>query len=286
LLVEDNDDNRTMYRHYLEWEGFRIAEAADGLEAIAQAAALMPAAIVMDLTLPRLDGWHATRRIRADSRTRHIPVLALTAHAFAGAAEQATAAGCDGYLAKPCLPDALARAIRRIIGATDRNDRDRRRDQLNRGQSPAAGRPSRQGRPATSGARRGTRSRTMGAARRGGGTPSGNGWGTIGSVAQSETIPGSQTPDRPLIVCLRCKQPISAGTGYDHDGKPAHLRCDRQQQGTPDSLVDAVRFPARGKPAWDDSYLVVDGRLWHLGRTPDIANRRRKGRRQPGRASV
>jgi CheY-like chemotaxis protein len=128
LLVEDNDDNRAMYGRYLEWEGFRIVEASDGLQALDRAVALDPSIIVMDLTLPRLDGWDATRRLKADSRTRHIPVLALTAHAFSGAAEQARAAGCDGYLAKPCLPQELARVIRSIIQATDGDPRKRARD--------------------------------------------------------------------------------------------------------------------------------------------------------------
>jgi CheY-like chemotaxis protein len=115
LLVDDDHDNRAMYRQYLEWDGFRIVEAIDGLQALAQASAHSPAAIVMDLTLPRLDGWEAMRRLKADPRTKHIPVLALTAHALVGDAEQARAAGCDSYVAKPCLPEDLARAIRSLL---------------------------------------------------------------------------------------------------------------------------------------------------------------------------
>jgi CheY-like chemotaxis protein len=114
-LVDDNDDNRAIYRQYLEWIGFRVVEATDGLQALEQAAALTPAAIVMDLRLPRLDGWEAMRRLKADPATKHIPVLALTAHALVGDAEQARAAGCDRYLTKPCLPEDLARAIRSVI---------------------------------------------------------------------------------------------------------------------------------------------------------------------------
>ncbi|MGH7357653.1 MAG: response regulator [Candidatus Rokuibacteriota bacterium] len=114
-LVDDDADNRAMYRQYLEWEGFGVAEASDGLQALEQAAALPLAVIVMDLTLPRLDGWEALRRLKADPATRHIPVLALTAHAFAADAEQARAVGCDGYLTKPCLPEDLARAIKSLI---------------------------------------------------------------------------------------------------------------------------------------------------------------------------
>ena len=77
LLVEDDHDNRAMYRQYLEWEGFRIIEASDGLEAIDRAAALLPTVIVTDLALPRLNGWEAVRRLKADPGTKHIPVLAL-----------------------------------------------------------------------------------------------------------------------------------------------------------------------------------------------------------------
>ena len=71
-----------MYRQYLEWKGFRVIEASDGLQAIDRAAALMPTVIVTDLALPRLSGWEAVRRLKADSGTKHIPVLALSAHAF------------------------------------------------------------------------------------------------------------------------------------------------------------------------------------------------------------
>ena len=117
LLVDDDSDNRAIYRQYLEWKGFRVVEATDGLQALEQAAAVTPAAIVLDLRLPRLDGWEALRRLKADPATRHIPVLALTAHAFAVDAEQAKAAGCDRFLTKPCLPEDLARAIGSLIKA-------------------------------------------------------------------------------------------------------------------------------------------------------------------------
>ena len=115
LLVEDDHDNRDMYRQYLEWKGFRVIEASDGLQAIERAAALLPAVIVTDLALPRLSGWEAVRRLKADSGTKHIPVLALSAHAFVDDADQARAAGCDVYLAKPCLPEDVARAIRSLM---------------------------------------------------------------------------------------------------------------------------------------------------------------------------
>jgi two-component system cell cycle response regulator DivK len=157
LLVEDNEDNRAMYRHYLEWEGFSIVEATDGLQALDQAGIPRLAAIVMDMALPRLDGWEAARRLKADPRTRHIPVLALTAHAFVEDAKQARAAGCDGYLAKPCLPEDLARTLRSLIKATTGGSRRDRLALVEGGQSQSA-KGSRQVRPATSRKSRATRS--------------------------------------------------------------------------------------------------------------------------------
>ncbi len=115
LLVDDDRDNREMYRQYLEWEGFRVVEAIDGLEALQRAAALKPTVIVTDLALPRLDGWEAVRRLKANPGTRHIPVLALSAHAYLDDVARARAAGCDVYLAKPCLPEDLAKAIRALL---------------------------------------------------------------------------------------------------------------------------------------------------------------------------
>ena len=104
-----------MYRQYLEWKGFRVIEASDGLQAIERATTLMPTVIVTDLALPRLSGWEAVRRLKADSGTKHIPVLALSAHAFVDDGARARAAGCDVYLAKPCLPEDVARAIRSLM---------------------------------------------------------------------------------------------------------------------------------------------------------------------------
>src|SRR5204862_5620766 len=76
---------------------------------------LLPDIVLMDLALPRMDGWEATRRLKADPRTRHIPVVALTGHALAGHAEGARDAGCDAFVTKPCLPDALVAEIRRLL---------------------------------------------------------------------------------------------------------------------------------------------------------------------------
>jgi two-component system, cell cycle response regulator DivK len=115
LLVDDFEDNREMYAMYLAHAGFQVAEAANGQEALDRAQQLLPDLIVMDLSLPGLDGWEATRRLKRDSRTRHIPVLALTSHALAGFSEGARAAGCDGFVTKPCLPEQLVTEIRALL---------------------------------------------------------------------------------------------------------------------------------------------------------------------------
>lgn len=117
LVVEDYPDAREMYAEYLRFSGFRVEEARNGIEAIDMAAALLPDIILMDLALPTMDGWEATRRLKTDDRTRKIPVLALTGHALAGHAESARLAGCDAFVTKPCLPDALVAEIRRMLGA-------------------------------------------------------------------------------------------------------------------------------------------------------------------------
>ncbi|HYE90628.1 MAG TPA: response regulator [Terriglobales bacterium] len=117
LVVDDYDDNREMYASYLEYSGLRVAEAVNGKEALARTAELMPDLIVMDLSLPGIDGWQATKAIKQDPRTRDIIVLALTGHALEGAAQGAKDAGCDGFLTKPCLPEDLFREIQRMLSA-------------------------------------------------------------------------------------------------------------------------------------------------------------------------
>lgn len=107
LLVEDYDDAREMYRDYLEFAGFQVDTARDGHEALDKARALMPDLILMDLSLPGLDGWEATRALKADPATRHLVIVALSAHALAAEGERARVAGCDGFIAKPCLPHDL-----------------------------------------------------------------------------------------------------------------------------------------------------------------------------------
>jgi CheY-like chemotaxis protein len=121
LVVEDYQDAREMYAAYLKFSGFRVAEATNGFEAIDKTLELMPDIILMDLALPQMDGWEATRRLKLDDRTRHIPVVALTGHALAGHAEGARQAGCDSFVTKPCLPDALVAEIQRML-ALQRSD--------------------------------------------------------------------------------------------------------------------------------------------------------------------
>ena len=128
LVVEDYQDAREMYAAYLQFSGFDVAEAQNGVEAVEKATELLPDIVLMDLALPKMDGWEATRRLKADPRTRHIPIVALTGHALAGHAEGAREAGCDSFVTKPCLPDALVAEIRRLLdrrAPKDDNGQDR-----------------------------------------------------------------------------------------------------------------------------------------------------------------
>ena len=115
LLVDDYPDAREMYTEYLEFSGFEVVEAGNGMEALQRAIDASPDIILMDLSLPVMDGWEATRRLKADQRTASIPVVALTGHALAGISEGARKAGCDAFVTKPCLPEDLVREIRKIL---------------------------------------------------------------------------------------------------------------------------------------------------------------------------
>ena len=125
LVVEDYQDAREMYAAYLQFSGYEVAEATDGAQAIERTLELMPDIILMDLALPKMDGWEATRRLKSDARTKHIPIVALTGHALAGHAEGARQAGCDSFVTKPCLPDALVAEIERML-ATRSMDPEKR----------------------------------------------------------------------------------------------------------------------------------------------------------------
>lgn len=117
LLAEDFEDARELYRDYLEFSGIAVHAVGNGREAIEQAVALQPDLILMDASMPVLDGWQATRELKANPATRHIPVLALTAHAFDDARQQAAAVGCDGFVTKPCLPDDLVSRVRAALSS-------------------------------------------------------------------------------------------------------------------------------------------------------------------------
>ena len=116
LLVEDNEDNLIVYRTILDHVGYRVIEARDGEEGVARARADKPDLILMDVSLPKMDGWEATRRIKADEETRQIPIIAVTAHALDDDREKATQVGCDGYLAKPVAPRRVVEEVERFIG--------------------------------------------------------------------------------------------------------------------------------------------------------------------------
>lgn len=117
LVVDDYADAREMYSEYLQFSGFDVVQAANGMEALERAVADHPDIILMDLSLPVMDGWEATRRLKADDRTANIPVVALTGHALAGISEGALRAGCDAFVTKPCLPEDLVREIRKVLDA-------------------------------------------------------------------------------------------------------------------------------------------------------------------------
>ena len=115
LLVDDYQDGREMYADALKFSGFRALEASSGIEALQLAIERLPDLILMDLSLPAMDGWEVTARLKRDPRTRHIPIIALTAHALQEERDRAEKAGCDGFLAKPCLPDELLDEVRRVL---------------------------------------------------------------------------------------------------------------------------------------------------------------------------
>jgi two-component system cell cycle response regulator DivK len=118
LVVDDVPDWRAMYSLYLTHHGYRVVEAANGVEAIEQAYSHRPDLILMDLRLPHLDGWEAIHRIKTEERTRRIPVLAISGHAFQDAIARATAAGADGFLLKPAAPPVVLAKIRELLSGT------------------------------------------------------------------------------------------------------------------------------------------------------------------------
>ena len=116
LLVEDNEDNRTVYRTILEHFGYEVVEARNGEDGIRMAREQSPHLILMDISIPVIDGWEATKILKADQSTKSIPIIALTAHALATDRAKADEVGCDGYLAKPCEPRRVVAEVERFIG--------------------------------------------------------------------------------------------------------------------------------------------------------------------------
>lgn len=116
LCVEDNDDNIfTLHRRLTRW-GHTVLIARDGREGIAMARAERPDLIVMDLNLPKLDGWEATRTLKSSDETKHIPILALTAHAMVGDRKKALDAGCDDFATKPVSFEEVRAKIEALVG--------------------------------------------------------------------------------------------------------------------------------------------------------------------------
>ena len=116
LLVEDNEMNRDMLSRRLQRKGYAVITAEDGEKGLLLARSEMPDLILMDISIPIIDGWEATQVLKHDPETHHIPIIALTAHALASDREKAMEVGCDGYLAKPCEPRAVVAEVQRFLG--------------------------------------------------------------------------------------------------------------------------------------------------------------------------
>jgi two-component system cell cycle response regulator DivK len=118
LLVEDNEDNRIIYATALRFSGYEVVEAITGTEGVRLAQTVGPDLILMDISVPELDGWQATAILKADPATASIPIIAVTAHALPEDEARSMSAGCDGYLAKPITPAALIAEVDRRLGRT------------------------------------------------------------------------------------------------------------------------------------------------------------------------
>lgn len=115
LLVEDNEMNRDMLSRRLQRKGYQVIMAVDGAEGVAKAESELPDIILMDMSLPILDGWEATRRLKANDQTKNIPIIAQTAHAMAGDREKCLEAGCDDYATKPVELRVLLEKIETLL---------------------------------------------------------------------------------------------------------------------------------------------------------------------------
>jgi CheY-like chemotaxis protein len=115
LIVDDVPDNRAIYADFLRFSGYDVVEATDGFEAVEVAKRMLPDVALMDLSLPGMDGWEATRQIKNGKDTKHIKIIAVTGHALEGTAKGAREAGCDAFLSKPCLPETLEEEVKRML---------------------------------------------------------------------------------------------------------------------------------------------------------------------------
>lgn len=115
LIVDDNRDIRAAHAEFLRCCGFRVLVTCDGVEGLAAAHASSPDVIIMDLAMPRMDGWEAIRRLKESPDTAEIPIIALSAYAFADAWQNTREVGADACLTKPCLPSQVARAVRTLL---------------------------------------------------------------------------------------------------------------------------------------------------------------------------
>lgn len=122
LVVDDYEDTRAMCSEFFQFMGYQVTVASDGREAIDKARA-RPDVIIMDLSLPRMDGWSAIEAIKGEEATREIPIIVLTGHALAPIRERAMQAGCVAFLAKPCLPQDLLHEVERVLGRDGRAPR-------------------------------------------------------------------------------------------------------------------------------------------------------------------
>ena len=116
LIVEDNDDNMNIYSTILKFSGYQVIEAIDGEAALEAARGQQPGMILMDVSIPKIDGWEVTRILKADPATAGIPIVALTAHALEGNRARAMEAGCDAYIAKPAEPHVVLKEVQRWLG--------------------------------------------------------------------------------------------------------------------------------------------------------------------------
>jgi CheY-like chemotaxis protein len=124
LVVDDSEDNRDLYTQILVAQGFGVHTAASAEEALDRAAAVGPALILLDLSMPGVDGWEAARRLRSSPATAATPIVALSAHTTGEARARALRAGCDDYLPKPTLPADLLAVVRRLLGKGQRQQEE------------------------------------------------------------------------------------------------------------------------------------------------------------------